>query len=133
MSVKLASINELKKGSFVIVNGDPCRVVSIEKSKTGKHGHAKARIVAVGVFDNVKRSIVQPTDAKIEVPIIDKRTGMIVSKLPDGYQIMDMETNEIFEMPAPEDSEIASKLESGVQVEYWDTMGKKKIIRIKGS
>ena len=85
------------------------------------------------MFDNVKRSIVQPTDAKIEVPIIDKRTGMIVSKLPDGYQIMDMETNEIFEMPAPEDPEIASKLESGVQVEYWDTMGKKKIVRIKGS
>ena len=88
MSVKLASINELKKGSFIVINGEPCKVVSIEKSKTGKHGHAKARIVAVGVFDNVKRSIVQPTDAKIEVPIIDKRTGNFESIMLVRLSIM---------------------------------------------
>ncbi|MEM2449870.1 MAG: translation initiation factor IF-5A, partial [Candidatus Methanomethylicaceae archaeon] len=68
MSTKPVEIGDLKEGSFVVIDNVPCRVVSIEKSKTGKHGSAKARVTAIGIFDGVKRSIVAPTDQKVEVP-----------------------------------------------------------------
>ncbi|MGQ4914634.1 MAG: translation initiation factor IF-5A [Candidatus Asgardarchaeia archaeon] len=134
MSVKIVDVGSLKRGQYIIINGAPYKVVSIDKSKTGKHGSAKARIVAIGLFDGDKKSIVQPTSAKIETPIIEKRTGMVIAVLPNAIQIMDMETNEYFEVAPPEESdELASKLQPGVQVEYWDVLGKKLIRRLKGS
>ncbi len=41
MSTKPVEIGALKEGSFVVIDGIPCRVVSMEKSKTGKHGSAR--------------------------------------------------------------------------------------------
>lgn len=132
MSVKMVEAGELKKGSYVIIDGVACRVVSVEKSKPGKHGSAKVRVVAIGIFDNSKRGFVVPTDAKVEVPIIEKRTAIVTAKLPDSVQIMDLETNEIFEVPYPEDEEVKEKLESGIQVEYWTVMDQRRIVRIRG-
>jgi len=79
MSTKPVELGDLKEGSFVIIDNTPCRVVSIEKSKTGKHGSAKARVTAIGLFDGVKRSIVAPTDQKVEVPIIEKKNRTSIS------------------------------------------------------
>jgi len=130
MSSKVVGVGTLREGSYIIIDGEPCRIVSLEKSKPGKHGAAKARIVAIGLFDGVKRSIIKPVDAKIEVPIVDKRVGQVISLRP--LMIMDLEKPEIFfETEMPEDEELASKLKEGVQVEYWNILGRKKIIRVK--
>jgi translation initiation factor 5A len=51
---------ELKEGRYVIIDDEPCVIKSIAKSKPGKHGAAKARVDAVGIFDGQKRSTVQP-------------------------------------------------------------------------
>lgn len=129
---KPMDVGALRVGSFVIVDGEPCRVVDYSKSKPGKHGSAKARVVAVGVFDGGKRSLVKPVDAQVEVPIIDKRSGQVLSLLPRAVQMMDLETYEVFEAPLPEDRAIRSRLASGVEVEYWRILGKTKIMRTKG-
>ena len=44
---------------------------------------------------------------------------------------MDPDSYEVFEAPIPEEEDIRNKLDSGVIVEYWDFMGKKKIVRIR--
>jgi translation initiation factor 5A len=128
---KPAEIGALKVGSYVIVDNEPCRIVSYTKSKPGKHGSAKARIVAIGVFDEIKRSFVKPVSAQVEVPIIEKRAGQIISLLPASVQVMDLETYEVFETPLPEDEKLKSKLTSGVEVEYWRILGITKIMRTK--
>ncbi|MDT7915746.1 MAG: translation initiation factor IF-5A, partial [Candidatus Caldarchaeales archaeon] len=74
-----AELGSIKEGSNIVIEGEPCRVVEIEKSKTGKHGSAKVRVVAIGIFDGVKRAIVGPSDQRVEVPIVEKRVGQIVS------------------------------------------------------
>jgi len=126
---KPVELGKLKPGNLIVIDGEPCRVVSIEKSKVGKHGSAKARIVAIGIFDNVKRSIVGPVDSVVEMPIVNKRTAQVLA-ITDTVQLMDLETYEVFEAPLPED-ELKEKLTSGVNVEYWEIMGRKKIVRIK--
>jgi len=128
---KPTEVGALKVGSYVIIENEPCRIVDLAKSKPGKHGSAKARVVAVGVFDGVKRSFVKPVDAQAEVPMIEKRTGQVIALLPLAVQVMDMETYEVFEAPMPEE-ELMSKLGSGVEVEYWRILGRIKIQRTKG-
>jgi len=130
LSTKPVDLGSLKPGNLVVIDGEPCKVVSIEKSKPGKHGSAKARLVAIGIFDGVKRSIVGPVDSQVEVPIVNKRNAQVVA-VSDVVQLMDLETYEVFETLLPEDEELRNKLEPGVNVEYWEILGRKKIMRVK--
>jgi len=129
---KPVELGALRVGSYVIIDDEPCHIVDFTKSKPGKHGSAKARVVAIGVFDGTKRSFVKPVSAQVEVPIIEKRTGQVIALLPTSVQVMDLDTYEIFEIPPPEEEDIKSRLDSGVEVEYWRILGKTKIMRTKG-
>jgi len=129
---KPVELGSLKVGNYIIIDDEPCRIISLAKSKPGKHGSAKARVVAIGVFDGVKRSIVKPVDAQVEVPIIEKRSGQIIALLPSTVQLMDLETYEVFETSQPEDESLRSRLAPGVEVEYWRILGRTKIMRMKG-
>ncbi len=129
---KPVDVGSMKTGQYIVIDGEPCRIVEFEKSKPGKHGSAKARIVAISVFTGQKKSVVSPVDAKLEVPMIEKKTGQVISLTGDSVQLMDMQSYETFETPLPEEEEIRSKLAAGVEVEYWSMLGSNKIMRAKG-
>lgn len=122
-------IKNLKIGKFCIIEGEPCRVLSVTTSHPGKHGGAKARIDVVGLFDNKKQSVVKPASTEIEVPIVDKKTGQVVAITENTAQIMDLETYETFEAPIPE--ELKDKITQGCEVTYWILMGRKMLIGAK--
>jgi len=111
----------------MIIDDEPCKIVSISTSKPGKHGEAKARIEAIGVFDGQKRSIVKPVKHKVHVPIIDKRNAQVVSLMGENVQLMDLETYETFEMVISD--EYQGKLEPGNEISYLVALGRKKITR----
>ncbi|MEM2221683.1 MAG: translation initiation factor IF-5A, partial [Ignisphaera sp.] len=50
MTVEYGELGDLKEGSYVVIDGEPCRVVDVSKAKTGKHGSAKVHLVAIGLF-----------------------------------------------------------------------------------
>ncbi|MEM0445756.1 MAG: translation initiation factor IF-5A [Nitrososphaerota archaeon] len=125
-----AELGSIKEGSNIVIDGEPCRVVEVEKSKTGKHGSAKVRVVAIGIFDGVKRNIVGPSDQRIEIPIIEKRSGEVVT-VGETVSVMDRETLEIVELPVPAEEEIRSRIEPGVNVEYWVVMGRRMISYVR--
>lgn len=129
---KPMELGALRIGSYIMIDGEPCRIVSLTKSKPGKHGSAKARIVAIGAFDEAKRTLVKPVSAQVEVPIIEKKGGQVVAMLPSAVQVMDLETYEIFEAPLPEEEKLKSRLISGIEVEFWRILGRTKITRTKG-
>lgn len=124
-------LGSLKVGSYIIIDNEPCRIVSYDHSKPGKHGSAKARISAIGVFDGSKHSMVSPVSANIEVPLIDKRSGQIISMSGKMLQIMDLETFEVFETEAADD-EMKDKIRQGGEVEYWKVLERIKVVRAKG-
>jgi translation initiation factor 5A len=124
-------VGSLRVGGYMIIDGDPCHIVDITKSKPGKHGSAKARIVAIGIFDNQKRQFVKPVDSNAEIPIIDKRTGQVFAVNPTGIQIMDLETFEYLDAPFPDEADLKAKLVAGAEIEYWRIMGRVKIVRSK--
>ncbi len=131
MAFKMAKVGELKQGSYAIINDEPSQIVSIQKSKPGKHGSAKFRCTAISIFDGRKQSFVSSTDATIQIPIVDKRSGQVVSMGPTSIQLMDLETYDMMDVAIPTDEEIASKLEAGKDVEYWIIMDRVKIQRVK--
>ena len=124
---EMSEVRELKVNRYIVIDDEPCKIVSITTSKPGKHGEAKARIEAIGVFDGQKRSVVYPVRHRVSVPIIDKRVGQILSITGGTVQLMDMETYETFEMEIPE--EFKDKLEPGKEVQYIVALGRKKIVR----
>jgi len=128
---KPVEVGSLKVGGYMVIDDQPCKIVSITKSKPGKHGAAKARIVAIGTFDGVKRSIVKPVDANTDVPLVDKRVGQVFTLNPNSVQIMDLETYEYLDATYPDDESIKDKLEVGTEIEYWKILGRIKIVRAK--
>lgn len=127
---KPTDMGSLKVGHNVVIDGEPCRIVELEKSKPGKHGSAKVRLVAIGIFDGVKRSMVGPADSKVEVPIVEKRSGQVVS-IGDVVSVMDSESLQIVEVPLPQDESLRSKVEPGVTVEYWTIMDRHMLVSVR--
>lgn len=118
MEKKWSSLNELKIGSFVLIDNVPCKVVSTVHSKPGKHGAPKIRLEAIGLVDGRRRSIVSGADSRAEVPIIEKRNAQVISIAGDKATVMDTESFETFEMDIAE--EFKEKLQEGMTVLYWD-------------
>ena len=130
-----ADLGSVKVGSYIIIDGEPCRVVSQDHFKPGKHGSAKVRLVAISIFTGSKKSYVSPAESRVDIPMIDKRSGQVTSVMDNSVQVMDLQTFEVFETPKPtpeEMAEIGGALSPGAEVEYWSVMGKNKIMRIKG-
>lgn len=124
-------LGSLKVGNNIIISGEPCRIVELEKSKPGKHGSAKVRLVAIGLFDGVKRSIVGPADNRVEVPIIERRSGQVIS-VGETVTVMDNETLQMVEVPAPSDEELRKRLEPSATVEYWKILSRNMIMQVRG-
>jgi len=129
MAKKVVEVKTLKVGKYVILDGEASKIVNIQTSSPGKHGAAKARVDAIGIFDNQKRGIVKPVDTKIDVPIIDKRTAHVLSLMGSDVQLMDLETYETFEVPIPD--ELRNDLIEGAEVSYIIALGNKKLMQIK--
>jgi len=135
---KPTELGTLKIGSYILLpvsdqpTGDPCRLTEYDTSKPGKHGAAKARIVGVGIFDGQKRPHVGPVSQQIHVPLIDKRAGQIISIVSSKIQVMDSESFETIDVDMIEE-ELEGTLQQGDDIEYWNVMGRTKIMRKKSS
>jgi len=135
---KPTELGSLKIGSYILLpvsdqpTGDACRITEYDTSKPGKHGSAKARIVGVGIFDGQKRPHVGPVSQQIHVPLIDKRAGQIISIVGSNIQVMDSESFETIDVDMIEE-ELDGTLQQGDDIEYWNVMGRTKIMRKKSS
>ncbi len=127
MVAKIINATEARVGTNIIVDGKPMTVKKIDISKTGKHGHAKARIEAVGMLDGSKKVFVIPGHDRLEVPMVEKRKAQVLS-IGDKISIMDLESFETLEVDSPE-PEVKEQLREGENTEYWDIEGQKIIKR----
>ncbi|MBN2015017.1 MAG: translation initiation factor IF-5A [Candidatus Altiarchaeota archaeon] len=127
MEKKIGTIKDLKEGKYVIIDNEPCRVVGVTHSKPGKHGGAKARLDAIGIFDGQKRNLMGPVDSNVEIPIINKKNAQVLNVIGGTAQLMDMTTYETFELPVPD--ELKGQLAEGIEVLYMESMGKRLILR----
>ncbi len=124
---KQVEASSVRKGSYIIIDDEPCEVRGVSKSSPGKHGSAKAKIKARGIFDEKDRHITKPGDAMMMSPDISKKVGQIVSKEGDIAQVMDMDTYETDEMQLPEDLDVSE----GEEIKFWEIDDRKLVKGVK--
>jgi translation initiation factor 5A len=117
-------VRDLQEGNYLMMDGAPCKITAYSTAKPGKHGSAKARIEGKGVFDERKRSLSQPVDAKIWVPVIERKGGQVVSVEGNDAQIMDLDDYDTFTMRIPE----GVSLSPDDEIEYLEFEGQRKIV-----
>ena len=130
MTTSIQEIRSLKVGRYLVVDDAPCRIVEYTVSKPGKHGEAKARIVAVGIFDGTKRSLVHPVKHKVHVPQVDNRKGQVLALMGSEVQFMGLETWETFPIPLGDiPTEFQGSLEPGGEIRFLQAMGRRLVTR----
>ena len=130
MSTKTVGGNDLKVGSYIIIEGAACKIVNIDISRPGKHGHAKMRIEGMGIMDNKRRITVMTAHDNAEVPIIEKKTAQVLSVHGNTANVMEAETYETFDLTIPD--ELKDTCVAGVSVLYWKVLEDKIMKQIKG-
>ncbi|MEM3342358.1 MAG: translation initiation factor IF-5A, partial [Thermoplasmata archaeon] len=118
----MGEVRELKVGRYMVIDDEPCKIIDISTSKPGKHGEAKSRIEAIGLFDGNKRSIVHPTKHKVQIPMVDKRSAQVISINRQNHtvQLMDMASYEYFDLPVTDEE--MEKLQEGKEIMYMEAM-----------
>lgn len=121
MVAKIINATEARTGTNIIHEGSFFTIKKVDISKTGKHGHAKCRIEAADMFSGNKKIFVIPGHDKLEVPMVEKKKGQILSLSEGKASIMDLESFETIEVEVP--AEIAPEVGENDNIEYWDIEG----------
>lgn len=98
---------KLKKGDYVVIAGAPCKIASIKFCKTGKHGHAKANIVAFHIFTGARfEDGGLPTSHNVEVPVVTLDEYQLIGVSEDGYaSLLNADTGNVdtsLKLPPPD-------------------------------
>jgi len=125
MAEQQKEVRDLQEGGYVMIDDAPVKINAYSTAQPGKHGSAKARVEGRGVFDGKKRNFSQSVDQKIQVPIIQRKQGQVLSVQGDEAQIMDQETYDTFTMKVPDDESMSPDDE----IEFLEWEGKRKIVR----
>ena len=128
-NTKVCDVGEMRAGSFIVLDGAACRISDVSVSKSGKHGHAKFRIVAIGMLDNRKREVVMPSGTMVESPIIEKRSAQVLSVTGDKANVMDSESFETLDLKIPD--ELKDQGREGVSIIYWEILTEKVMKQLK--
>ena len=121
-------IRTLKVGRFCVVDEEAYKILSISKSKPGKHGSAKARLSLESIFTGKKISHVGTVTDSINVPMIEKGTATVTHL--DGNEVHAMNDRDYSMMILPmpgEDS--AMNIQAGQKIMWQEALGRFIIIR----
>ena len=118
-------IRTLKVGRYVAIEDSAYKILSISKSKPGKHGSAKARLELENLFNKQKRSHVGTVTDTIQVPILEKGSAIITHL--EGEEIHAMDTKTYASLILPIDTSM--KLDPGGEIQWVEAMGRYKITR----
>merc|ERR1711874_614161 len=140
---------EIRKGSHLMIKGHPCKCVEVSTSKTGKHGHAKAHIVAIDIFTGKKMEDLCPTSHNLDVPVVkrteytlltaDENTGEVSLLCEDGSTKDDLNlpTFTLVGEPTDDDKKVTDEIlkaqadGKGITVIVLAACGTEKIIQNK--
>ena len=118
-------IRTLKVGRFCVVDEEAYKILSISKSKPGKHGSAKARLELESIFTKKKISHVGTVTDSINVPMIVKGTAMVTHMEGAEVHAMNMRDHSMMILPM----EDGLNIEAGKEIMWMEALGRYKIIR----
>ncbi len=121
----LVEIRTLKVGRYVAIEDSAYKILSMSKSKPGKHGSAKARIELEDIFTGQKRSHVGTVTDSIYVPVIEKGSAIITHIQGSEVHAMEHKTYESLILPQPSEFTLVP----GGAIQWMEAMGRFRITR----
>eukprot|EP01013_Petalomonas_cantuscygni_P022819 TRINITY_DN4413_c0_g1_i1.p1 TRINITY_DN4413_c0_g1~~TRINITY_DN4413_c0_g1_i1.p1 ORF type:complete len:156 (+),score=31.48 TRINITY_DN4413_c0_g1_i1:44-511(+) len=128
----------LKKGMFCCIRDRPVKIIEYTTSKTGKHGHAKAHIVAIDIFTNKRLEELCPTTHNMSVPNVTRQEYQLMDvDLESGFvTLLDENNEEKNDLKLPDGDlgrQIRDQFESGKElvVTIIKSMGEEAIVQTK--
>ena len=118
-------IRTLKVGRYLCVDDQAYKILSISKSKPGKHGSAKARIECTNIFTGQKISHVGSVTDSINIPMIEKGSATVTHIEGADVHARDAKTYEMMVLPM----EDGLNIEPGGEIQWMEALGRYKIIR----
>merc|ERR1712178_27152 len=86
---------QIRKGGFIMIKGQPCKVTDVSTSKTGKDGHAKCHFVATNIFTGKKQEELCPSTHNAEVPFVSRKDFQVMSVDDEPYiSLMDSDSGD---------------------------------------
>lgn len=128
MVLKIIEATHARTGAMILIDNEPYVVKSNDVSKSGKHGAAKCRIQATGVFSDKRKVLAVPGHERFDVPNVEKKRAQVLSVSEDKANVMDLESYETFDVPIHVDAK--ENIAEEKHVEVWDIEGKKMIMRV---
>lgn len=130
----------LRVGHYVMIDGRACKIISINISKTGKHGHAKSNIVGIDIFDGTKHVLLTPTTHNVEVPTVTKTEYQLIMIDEEGYLSLLNDVGEPREdIQLPKNEELAKQIQDAydngkeLMVTIQSAIGREQVISFKES
>ena len=113
------SCNDVKKGSFMVFQNRPCKVVEFKHFKVGKHGSAKANITGIDIFNGKKYEVLQPVSRNVDVPTIKRTPYPLININNEGYlSLMDVQGKLREDLKLPNDTDEDKKLSERIKTAY---------------
>jgi len=133
-----AQCSSLRKGGYVMLKGNPCKIIDMSTSKTGKHGHAKVNMAGVDIFTGKKYEDMSPSTHNMMVPVVKREDWQLMS-IDDGFLFLMNDNGDTREdigedqVDAEVLDEINKKLEAeeDMQVTILKAVGKEKVVAVK--
>lgn len=102
----------IKKGSYCMLKGNPCKVIEIAVSKPGKHGSAKIHVTGIDIFTNKKIDDIFSTAGTAWAPNVTKVEYEVADISDDGFVSLIEKDNTLKEdIKLPADAEINEMLQ----------------------
>eukprot|EP01059_Diplonema_ambulator_P023483 TRINITY_DN389_c0_g1_i1.p2 TRINITY_DN389_c0_g1~~TRINITY_DN389_c0_g1_i1.p2 ORF type:complete len:157 (+),score=64.92 TRINITY_DN389_c0_g1_i1:53-523(+) len=107
----------LKKGMHCVIKDRPCKIIEYTTSKTGKHGHAKAHIVALDIFTGKKLEEICPTSHNMFAPNVSRAEYTLIDvDERDGNLSLQDENGDMREdLSLPKDEEVCKLIKKGFE------------------
>lgn len=135
--------NDIKKGTNVVIDDRPYKVLDVRHVKPGKHGHAKTIIRAEDLFNQKKKDLniqsgtvtQEPIVLKKEYDVIDLKKEINEHEEIYNATLFDPTTNLSSEMKIDQTTyltlktKMSNESETAVSVTVLESMGETKIIR----
>jgi len=110
-------VNNVKKGTVVMLGGYPCKVVEMKKSKPGKHGSAKTLVVGLDIFTGKKHDEILRDEAQV---VVNEKYEQLLLNVEDNQLSVLTETGDTrsdLNLPAGELGEqIRKAFEDGLNI-----------------
>jgi len=111
---------QIRKGGYIMIKGNPCKVSDVSTSKTGKHGHAKCHFVAIDIFSGKKMEDLVPSSHTTAVPFVkkeefqcldvDEDDGFVTVLTPSGDTRSDLKLPDTMTPEPPGATELSQKI-----------------------